>query len=59
MGSAEKTEYPTDFEDLLRRADTVIDVTERILKASEALLEPNPGKSYLPIKIFILGVTKL
>ena len=45
LGAAERTEYPADFEDLLRRADTVVDVTERILNASEALLQPNPGNS--------------
>lgn len=59
LGTAETTEYPSEFEELLRRADSVVDVTERILKASEALLEPNPGKVNLVLVTLLKGLLSM
>ena len=44
FGSAEKTELDAHFENLLNRAEKTKVWTERTLKQTEALLEPNPSK---------------
>ena len=44
FGSAEKTELDAHFENLVNRADKTRVWTEKTLKQTEALLEPNPSK---------------
>ncbi|XP_074655481.1 endophilin-B1-like [Tubulanus polymorphus] len=46
LGSAEKTEYDSHFETLLLRADKTKEWTERILKQTECVLQPNPSIRY-------------
>ncbi|XP_005992167.1 endophilin-B2 isoform X2 [Latimeria chalumnae] len=43
LGQAEKTELDAHFENLLARADSTKNCTEKILRQSEVLLQPNPG----------------
>ncbi|EDO38201.1 predicted protein [Nematostella vectensis] len=43
LGKAEATEFDARFESLLERADRTKQWTERLLKQTEALLQPNPG----------------
>ncbi|KAK3087554.1 hypothetical protein FSP39_007493 [Pinctada imbricata] len=43
LGSAEKTELDAHFENLLSRADKTKLWTEKILKQTECLLQPNPN----------------
>ncbi|KAL4218692.1 Endophilin-B1 [Mactra antiquata] len=43
LGSAEKTELDAHFENLLNRAEKTRVWTDRSLKATEALLQPNPN----------------
>lgn len=42
LGQAEKTEYEPEFERLLDRAEKTRIWTERLVKQTEALLQPNP-----------------
>ena len=44
LGSAEKTELDAHFENLQLRADKTKNWTERIVKNTEAVLQPNPSK---------------
>ena len=44
FGSAEKTELDAHFENLLNRAEKTKIWTEKTLKQTESLLEPNPSK---------------
>ena len=44
LGGAEKTELDAHFENLLQRADSTRQWTERILAQTETLLQPNPSK---------------
>lgn len=44
LGSAEKTELDAHFENLLQRADKTKVWTEKILKQTEGVLQPNPSK---------------
>ena len=46
LGQAEKTELDAHFENLLQRADKTRDWTDKILKQTEAVLQPNPSKCY-------------
>ncbi|XP_060539902.1 endophilin-B2 isoform X4 [Pantherophis guttatus] len=43
LGQAEKTELDAHFENLLARADTTKNWTEKILRQTEILLQPNPS----------------
>ncbi|KAM6183815.1 endophilin-B2 isoform 1-T1 [Erethizon dorsatum] len=43
FGQAEKTELDAHFENLLARADSTRNWTERILRQTEVLLQPNPS----------------
>nr|XP_004671840.1 endophilin-B2 isoform X6 [Jaculus jaculus] len=43
FGQAEKTELDANFENLLARADSTKNWTERILRQTEVLLQPNPS----------------
>ncbi|XP_056012511.1 endophilin-B1-like isoform X3 [Ostrea edulis] len=43
LGSAEKTELDAHFENLLQRADKTKVWTEKILKQTESVLQPNPN----------------
>ncbi|XP_008824295.1 endophilin-B2 isoform X8 [Nannospalax galili] len=43
FGQAEKTELDAHFENLLARADSTKNWTERILRQTEVLLQPNPS----------------
>ncbi|XP_023556293.1 endophilin-B2 isoform X2 [Octodon degus] len=43
FGQAEKTELDAHFENLLARADSTKSWTERILRQTEVLLQPNPS----------------
>ena len=44
FGQAEKTELDAHFESLLARADSTKNWTEKILRQTEVLLQPNPSK---------------
>ncbi|XP_043575646.1 endophilin-B2-like [Chiloscyllium plagiosum] len=44
LGQAEKTELDAHFENLLGRADSTKNWTEKILRQTEVLLQPNPSK---------------
>ncbi|NXY52301.1 SHLB2 protein, partial [Ceuthmochares aereus] len=43
LGQAEKTELDAHFENLLARADCTKNWTEKILRQTEVLLQPNPS----------------
>ncbi|XP_063792568.1 endophilin-B2 isoform X7 [Pseudophryne corroboree] len=43
LGQAEKTELDAHFENLLSRADSTKNWTEKILRQTEVLLQPNPS----------------
>ena len=43
IGSAEKTEYGAQFENLILQAERTKTLTEKLLKDFEAVLQPNPG----------------
>ncbi|XP_039620300.1 endophilin-B2-like isoform X5 [Polypterus senegalus] len=43
LGQAEKTELDAHFENLLTRADTTKNWTEKIFRQTEVLLQPNPS----------------
>uniref|UniRef100_A0A8C4Q387 SH3-domain GRB2-like endophilin B2a n=1 Tax=Eptatretus burgeri TaxID=7764 RepID=A0A8C4Q387_EPTBU len=43
LGHAEKTELDAHFENLMARADTTRHWTEKIMRQTEVLLQPNPG----------------
>ncbi|XP_028340025.1 endophilin-B2-like, partial [Physeter macrocephalus] len=43
FGQAEKTELDAQFENLLARADSTKNWTEKILRQTEVLLQPNPS----------------
>ena len=44
LGSAEKTELDAHFDNLQQRSDRTKQWTERIVKNTEAVLQPNPSK---------------
>lgn len=44
LGQAEKTELDPHLENLITRADGTKNWTEKILKQTEVLLQPNPSK---------------
>lgn len=44
FGQAEKTELDAHFENLLARADSTKNWTEKILRQTEVLLQPNPSE---------------
>ena len=44
LGKTEKTEFDARFDSLLERADHTKQWTEKLLKHTEAVLQPNPGK---------------
>ena len=48
LGTSEKTELDSHYENLAERADITKTWTERIVRSTEAVLTPNPGKN-LPI----------
>lgn len=45
LGQAEKTELDPHLENLITRADSTKNWTEKILRQTEVLLQPNPSKS--------------
>ena len=45
LGSAEKTELDAHFENLVNRAEKTRVWTDKTLKATEALLQPNPSRN--------------
>lgn len=47
LGQAEKTELDAHLENLLIRAENTKQWTERIMKQTEVLLQPNPSKTTL------------
>lgn len=44
FGQAERTELDAHFENLLARADSTKNWTEKILRQTEVLLQPNPSE---------------
>lgn len=44
LGQAEKTELDPHLENLISRADSTKNWTEKILRQTEVLLQPNPSK---------------
>jgi len=71
IGSAEKTVYDAQFENLNLRADRTKNITEKLLRQGEAMVQPNPSvriEEYMyekldkknpprPTNAFILGQT--
>uniref|UniRef100_A0A3Q1I0J9 SH3-domain GRB2-like endophilin B2b n=1 Tax=Anabas testudineus TaxID=64144 RepID=A0A3Q1I0J9_ANATE len=53
LGQAEKTELDPHLENLIVRADSTKNWTEKILRQTEVLLQPNPSKSRARIEEFI------
>lgn len=53
FGQAEKTELDAHLENLLTRAETTKHWTEKILKQTEVLLQPNPSKIHSVIRWFV------
>lgn len=53
FGQAEKTELDAHLENLLTRAECTKHWTEKILKQTEVLLQPNPSKICSVIRWFI------
>ncbi len=51
LGKAERTENDPQFEALAKRTDKIKSYTERLVKDTEAVLVPNPGKRYLIMDI--------
>ncbi|XP_070310292.1 endophilin-B2 isoform X4 [Odocoileus virginianus] len=49
FGQAEKTELDAHFESLLARADSTKNWTEKILRQTEVLLQPNPRKTLIKV----------
>ncbi|XP_067599147.1 endophilin-B2 isoform X6 [Pseudorca crassidens] len=49
FGQAEKTELDAQFENLLARADSTKNWTEKILRQTEVLLQPNPRKTLIKV----------
>ena len=47
LGQAERTELDGHLENLLMRAESTKLWTERVLKQTEVLLQPNPSKEQL------------
>lgn len=47
LGKAERTETDPHFEELCKKTDKVKLYTEKLVKDSEAVLVPNPGKGKL------------
>lgn len=47
LGQAEKTELDAHLENLLARGDCTKNWTEKILRQTEVLLQPNPSKNLL------------
>ena len=45
LGKAERTENDPAFENLCQRTDKIKGYTEKLVKNSEAVLVPNPGKA--------------
>ena len=45
MGKAERTEDDPAFENLSKKTDKVKGYTEKLVKNTEAVLVPNPGKN--------------
>lgn len=45
--TSEKTELDSHFEVLIERGEAVKNLTEKIVKDTEALLVPNPGNFFL------------
>lgn len=48
LGTSEKTELDAHFENLAERSDITKQWTEKILRDTEAVLTPNPGRK-LPV----------
>lgn len=44
LGQAEKTELDPHLENLISRADATKNWTEKMLRQTEALLQPNPSE---------------
>ncbi len=53
FGQAEKTELDAHLDNLLTRAETTKHWTEKILKQTEVLLQPNPSKIYSVLRWFV------
>lgn len=56
FGQAEKTELDAHLENLLVRAENTKQWTERIMKQTEVLLQPNPSKT-TPFFVFVMNLT--
>lgn len=57
IGSAEKTELDAHFENLIQRAEKTKVWTEKILRQTETLLQPNPSMlSYINVSIHYFSV---
>ena len=53
MGKAERTENDQAFDTLAKKTDKVKGYTEKLVKNTEAVLVPNPGKkNYIYSKLF-------
>ena len=57
LGQAEKTELDAHLENLLVRAENTKQWTERIMKQTEVLLQPNPSKNTLLTLMNLSGLT--
>ena len=55
MGSAEKTEYDANFENLQIRYDKTKQWTEKLKSEMEVALQPNPSK-FLHLSYFIVSL---
>ena len=44
MGKAERTDLDPQFEDLAKKTDKIKSYTEKLVKDTEAVLVPNPGR---------------
>ncbi len=53
FGQAEKTELDAHLDNLLTRAETTKHWTEKILKQTEVLLQPNPSKIHSVLRWFV------
>ena len=47
LGKAERTENDPAFENLSKKTDKVKGYTEKLVKNTEAVLVPNPGKKHI------------
>ena len=53
MGKAERTENDQAFDTLAKKTDKVKGYTEKLVKNTEAVLVPNPGKKFPHISLHL------